>query len=60
MLVLEREVNTIVVFVSRNIDLPQTKIRKTQTNVRVNDVEKISLAGLLSEEEPFYHILVLK
>jgi|TARA_B110000483_G_C18204446_1_gene546961 Flp pilus assembly secretin CpaC len=60
MLVLEPEVNTIVAFVSKNLDFPQTRIRKTQTNVRVNDGEAISIAGLLSEEEPFYHILVLK
>ena len=30
------------------------------SNVLVNNGETIAIAGLLSEEEPFYHILVLK
>ena len=60
MRVLEPEVTRIVAFASKNLDLPQTRIRNTHSNVRVNDGETISIAGLLSEEEPFYHILVLK
>lgn len=57
---LEPEVTTIVAFASKNLDLSQTRIRKTQTNECVNDGETISIAGLLPEEEPLYHILVLK
>lgn len=60
MLVLEPELTRIVAFASKSLDLQQTRIRNTNSNVRVNDGETISIAGLLPEEEPLYHILVLK
>lgn len=48
---LEPEVSTIVGFVGANKDLPQTRVRKTSTTVRVRDGQTIFIAGLFSEEE---------
>ena len=50
-LALEPEVSTIVGFVGLNRDLPQTRVRKTSTTVRVRDGQTIFIAGLFSEEE---------
>jgi type II secretory pathway component GspD/PulD (secretin) len=47
---LEPEVSSIVAFVGPNKDMPQTRVRKTKTTVRVRDGQTIMLAGLLSEE----------
>lgn len=47
---LEPEVSSIVAFVGPNKDMPQTRVRKTKTTVRVKDGQTILLAGLLSEE----------
>jgi type II secretory pathway component GspD/PulD (secretin) len=45
------EVSTIVAFIGKNQDLPLTRVRKTETTVRVEDGQTIFIAGLLSEEE---------
>jgi len=50
-LALEPEVSTIVAFVGANKDLPQTRVRRTSTTVRVRNGETIFIAGLFSEEE---------
>lgn len=47
---LQPEVSTIVGFVGANNDLPQTRVRKTSTTVRVRDGQTIFIAGLFSEE----------
>jgi type II secretory pathway component GspD/PulD (secretin) len=47
---LEPEVSSIVAFVGPNKDMPQTRVRKTKTTVRVKNGQTILLAGLLSEE----------
>jgi type II secretory pathway component GspD/PulD (secretin) len=48
---LEPEVSNIVAFIGPNKDMPQTRVRKASTTVRVKDGETIFLAGLLSEEK---------
>jgi type II secretory pathway component GspD/PulD (secretin) len=48
---LEPEVSNIVAFIGANKDMPQTRVRKTKTTVRVKDGQTIFLAGLLSEEK---------
>lgn len=48
---LEPEVSTIVAFIGTNHDLPQTRVRKTNTTVRVQDGQTIFIAGLFSEDE---------
>ena len=48
---LEPEVSTIVAFIGANKDLPQTRVRKTNTTVRVQDGQTIFIAGLFSEDE---------
>lgn len=48
---IEPEVSTIVAFVGANQDLPQTRVRKANTTVRVQDGQTIFIAGLFSEDE---------
>jgi type II secretory pathway component GspD/PulD (secretin) len=48
---LEPEVSTIVAFIGANKDLPQTRVRRTNTTVRVQDGQTIFIAGLFSEDE---------
>jgi type II secretory pathway component GspD/PulD (secretin) len=48
---LEPEVSTIVAFIGANKDLPQTRVRKTNTTVRVQDGQTIFIAGLFSEDD---------
>jgi type II secretory pathway component GspD/PulD (secretin) len=44
------EISNIVGFIGPNKDLPQTRVRKATTTVRVEDGQTILLAGLLSDE----------
>jgi type II secretory pathway component GspD/PulD (secretin) len=48
---LEPEVSTIVAFIGANQDLPQTRVRKATTTVRVQDGQTIFIAGLFSEDQ---------
>jgi type IV pilus assembly protein PilQ len=48
---LEPEVSNIVGWVGTNADMPQTRVRKAKTTVRVQDGQTIFLAGLLDEEK---------
>ncbi|MBN1128205.1 MAG: hypothetical protein JXA71_04430 [Chitinispirillaceae bacterium] len=48
---LEPEVSNIVNWVGTNQDMPQTRVRKAKTTVRVEDGQTIFLAGLLDEEK---------
>ena len=48
---LEPEVSNIVAFIGPNKDMPQTRVRKTSTTVRVKDGQTVFLAGLLDEEK---------
>jgi type IV pilus assembly protein PilQ len=48
---LEPEVSNIVGWVGANADMPQTRVRKAKTTVRVQDGQTIFLAGLLDEEK---------
>jgi type II secretory pathway component GspD/PulD (secretin) len=48
---LEPEVSNIVGWVGTNADMPQTRVRKAKTTVRVEDGQTIFLAGLLDEEK---------
>jgi type II secretory pathway component GspD/PulD (secretin) len=48
---LEPEVSNIVGWVGANGDMPQTRVRKVKTTVRVENGQTIFLAGLLDEEK---------
>lgn len=48
---LEPEVSNIVGWVGKDGDMPQTRVRKAKTTVRVEDGQTIFLAGLLDEEK---------
>jgi type IV pilus assembly protein PilQ len=48
---LEPEVSNIVAWVGKDNDMPQTRVRKAKTTVRVEDGQTILLAGLLDEEK---------
>jgi type II secretory pathway component GspD/PulD (secretin) len=48
---LEPEVSNIVAFIGPNKDMPQTRVRKVSTTVRVRDGQTVFLAGLLDEEK---------
>ena len=48
---LEPEVSNIVGWVGANADMPQTRVRKAKTTVRVENGQTIILAGLLDEEK---------
>ena len=48
---LEPEVSNIIGWVGKDHDMPQTRVRKASTTVRVKDGQTIFLAGLLDEEK---------
>ncbi|MGA2507159.1 MAG: hypothetical protein ABSF80_06765 [Chitinispirillaceae bacterium] len=50
---LEPEVSNIVAWVGVNHDMPQTRVRRAKTTVRVQDGQTIFLAGLLDDEKTF-------
>ena len=50
---LEPEVSNIVAWVGVNHDMPQTRVRKAKTTVRVADGQTVFLAGLLDDEKTF-------